>query len=410
MRSIVPLLLVSSLSALVACGNKQPPGGRDPGKPVETRPPNAPDQKPAFPGQTRAPFMTASVTFDVKVIAKGLDHPWSVALLPDGAFLVTERPGRLQIIARDGGKTQVSGAPDVDSRNQGGLLEVALDPEFATSQNVFLTYAEPRQGGNGTAVARARLVREPSPRLEGLQVIWRMTPTLESTLHFGSRIVFAAGGAMFVTTGERSILPGRKQAQLLDSAFGKVIRIQRDGQPLADNPFVGRQGALPEIWSYGHRNIQSAALHPETGQLWTVEHGARGGDEVNVPERGKDYGWPTITYGIEYSGEKIGGGITQAPGMEQPIYYWDPVIAPSGMAFYTGDRFPAWRGSLLVGALAGQHVARLTLDGTKIIGEERLVEGRARIRDVRVGPDGAVYLLTDEDDGELLELVPAAAK
>ena len=299
--------------------------------------------------------------------------------------------------------------PDVDSRNQGGLLEVALDPEFATSQTVFLTYAEPRQGGNGTAVARARLVREPSPRLEDLQVIWRMMPTLESTLHFGSRIVFAAGGAMFVTTGERSILPGRKQAQQLDSAFGKVIRIQRDGQPLADNPFVGRQGALPEIWSYGHRNIQSAALHPETGQLWIVEHGARGGDEVNIPERGKDYGWPTITYGIEYSGEKIGEGLTQAPGMEQPIYYWDPVIAPSGMAFYTGDRFPAWRGSVFVGALAGQHVARLTLEGTKVIGEERLAEGRARIRDVRVGPDGAVYLLTDEDDGELLELVPAPA-
>jgi aldose sugar dehydrogenase len=384
------------------------PGGRVEGQPVENRPPNAEDQEPAFEGQTRAPLHSAGVEYEVRSIARGLAHPWGMAFLPDGAVLVTERPGRMRVVSPDGTVSNpAEGLPTVDARNQGGLLDVALDPEFAKNNLVYWSFSEPRDDGNGTAVARAVLERDPSPVLQDVEVIWRMTPTMDSNHHFGSRLVFAPGGALFITTGERSIREGRVQAQQLDSALGKVIRIRPDGSIPDDNPMVGRDGALPAIWSYGHRNIQAAALHPDTGELWTIEHGARGGDEVNVPEAGKDYGWPTISYGIEYSGAPIGEGITQRDGMEQPVYYWDPVIAPSGMAFYDADLFPEWRGSLFVGALAGKHIARLTLDGKRVVGEERLLADRARVRDVRVGPDGALYALTDEDDGELLKLVPA---
>jgi glucose/arabinose dehydrogenase len=393
--------------SLVACGKPSAgPGRRVEGQPVETRSPEAKSQKPAFAGQTRAPFRSANVAFEPKVIASDLEHPWSVAFLPDGMFLITERPGRLLIVGRDGTRKQVAGVPKVDARDQGGLLEVALDPEFAQNATVFITYAEPREGGNGTALARAKLVREGELRLDDVKVIWRVMPTLDSTKHFGGRIVFSPDGTMFVTTGERSILEGRRQAQKLDSAFGKIVRLNRDGSVPKDNPFVGRDGVLPEIYSYGHRNVQAAALHPETNKLWIVDHGARGGDEVNIVEAGKDYGWPTITYGIEYTGGAIGEGITQRAGMEQPIYYWDPVIAPSGMAFYTGERFGAWKGSLFVGGLAGKHVAHLTLDGARVVGEERLLAERARIRDVRQGPDGGIYVLTDEEKGELIEFVP----
>jgi glucose/arabinose dehydrogenase len=378
---------------------------------VETQSPNADDQQPAFAGQTRAPFRTAGVRFGVQVVAKELDHPWALAFLPDGAMLVTERPGRMRIVDRAGALSPpITGLPSVHAEGQGGLLDVVLDPQFADNQRIYWSYSEPREGGNGTAVARGRLVREGAPRVDDVRVIWRMMPTLDSTLHFGCRLVFARDGALFITTGERSIDAGRRQAQRLDSAFGKVIRIQADGTAPKDNPFVARSGALPEIWSYGHRNVQAAALHPDTGELWIVDHGARGGDEVNVVERGKDYGWPTITYGIEYSGGKIGEGITAREGMEQPLYYWDPVIAPSGMAFYTGAAFPAWKGSLFVGALAGRHLARLTLDGRRVVGEERLLADRGRIRDVRVGPDGAIYVATDEDDGAILRIVPADEK
>jgi len=380
-----------------------------PGEPVETRPPNAPDQVPAFPEQTRAPFRTTDVEFDVRVVASGLEHPWGLAFLPDGAMLVTERPGRLRIVAADGTLgPAVTGLPAVDARDQGGLLDVVLDPDFANNERIYWSYAEPRDDGNGTAVARGRLVREGAPRIEGLQVIWRMTPTLDSTMHFGGRMVFQSINALFITTGERSILDGRRQAQQLGSALGKVIRIHPDGSSPEDNPLIGRNDALPEIWSWGHRNIQGAALHPETGALWVIDHGPKGGDEINVAEKGKDYGWPTITYGIEYMGGPVGEGITAMDGMEQPLYYWDPSIAPSGAAFYDADLFPEWQGSLFVGALAGKHLARLTLSGDRVVGEERLLEGQARIRDVKVGPDGAVYLLTDEDEGELLALVPAA--
>lgn len=369
---------------------------------VETRSPNTKYQ-PALPGQTRAPIRKAGVKFTVQTLATGLVHPWGLAFLPSGQMLVTERAGRIRILGPDGKLSEpIKGLPAVDARGQGGLLDVAVGPDGL----IYWSYAEPRDGGNGTAVARGRLAGD---TMTGVQVIWRMTPTLQSKLHFGGRLVFARDGKLFITTGERSILEGRRQAQKLDSAFGKVIRINPDGSVPQDNPFVGRQGALPEIWSVGHRNMQGAALNPTTGELWEVEHGPRGGDEINVIGAGKDYGWPTISYGIEYSGGRIGQGITQAPGMEQPLYYWDPVIAPSGMAFYDKDLFPAWKGSLFIGGMKPAHLTRLTLDGYRVVGEERLLEDLGlRIRDVNVGPDGALYLLTDEDDGKVLKLVPAA--
>ena len=406
-------------SSASSSGDPAPqPTARPSGPPVEKRPPNAPDQKPAFEGQTRAPSHPTNVAFDVKVVASGLTVPWAVAFLPDGAKLVTERPGRMRVVGADGNVSQpLGGVPEVDARGQGGLLDVTLDPAYGQNDLIYFCYSEPRQGGNGSAVARARLVRGAPgtrggetgmTRLEDVQVIWRMTPTLDSTLHFGCRLVFARDGNLFVTLGERAITAGRKQAQDLGSAFGKVVRIRPDGSIPQDNPFVGRQGALPEIWSYGHRNIQGAALHPQTGELWEIEHGSRGGDEVNVVRKGKNYGWPIISYGIEYEGGPIGEGITAKPGMEQPLYYWDPSIAPSGAAFYDADLFPAWKGSLFVGALAGKHLVRLTLEGERVIGEERLLEDRgSRIRDVRVSPSGSL-LLADESKGQILELVPSA--
>jgi glucose/arabinose dehydrogenase len=398
------LLIPTLVLALVACGPGQS-APADPAGPVETRPANAPDQKPAFAGQTRAPLQAAGAAYAVETLAGGLDHPWGLALLPDGRILVTERAGRLRIVGADGKLSgAVTGLPAIDVRGQGGLLDVAIDPDFARNGLVYWTYAEGGEGGNGTAAARGRLVGE---TLTEVAVIWRQTPRLDSALHFGGRLVFAPDGKLFITTGDRSILPGRMQAQRLDGTLGKVIRILPDGAIPKDNPHAGHTGVKGEIWSAGHRNIQGAAINPATGALWTVEHGAKGGDELNHPQPGKDYGWPTITYGEEYSGKPIGEGVTARAGLEQPVYYWDPVIAPSGLAFHPGGLFPAWKGSLLVGSLREKHVARLTLDGDRVVGEERLfTELDQRIRDVRVGPDGAVYLLTDEDDGKLLKVVP----
>ena len=410
-------LLPLAVLAVSACGpnsQAQSPANATiagSGPPVESRPPNVPEQKPAWPGQTRAPRRSVNAAFAVKVVAKGLDHPWGLAFLPGGKMLVTERAGRLRVVAADGTlSAPVSGLPAVDARGPGGLLDVALDPNFARNGLIYWTYAAPdADGANGTAAARGKLVDGPNPRVEAAQVIWRQAPTLQSTLHFGGRLAFAPNGDLFITTGERSILPGRAQAQRLDAALGKVIRIKPDGAIPADNPFVGQTDAKPEIWSYGHRNIQAAAINPRTGKLWTVEHGARGGDELNIPQAGKNYGWPVITYGEEYSGKPIGDGLTQKAGMEQPVYYWDPVIAPSGMAFYDAKAFPMWRGSLFIGSMGLTHLVRLTLDGDKVVGEERLLtELGARIRDVRVGPDGAIYVLTDAEDGQLLKLVPEA--
>jgi len=401
----LPLLAL----VLCACGPAPEATSQDAGGPVETRTANAPDQKPAVAGQTRAPLRAAGVAYTVETVASGLDHPWGLAFLPDGTKLVTERAGRLRIMGTDNAlSAPVAGLPPVDARGQGGLLDVAIDPDFARNGLIYWTYSEPGEGGtNGTSAARGKLIPGPSPRVEAVQVIWRQTPKLDSTLHFGGRLVFAPDGKLFITTGDRSNLEGRMQAQRLDGTLGKVIRINTDGSIPADNPHVGKPGAKSDIWSAGHRNLQAAAIDPATGKLWTVEHGAKGGDELNQPEAGKDYGWPSITYGEEYSGRPIGEGMTARAGLEQPVYYWDPVIAPSGMAFYTADLFPAWKGSLLVGALRGQHVARLTLENGKVVGEERLfTELGERVRDVKQGPDGAVWLLIDTDHGKVLRVTP----
>lgn len=403
------LLLTTALAALVAAcggadGQAQPAG---PGAPVATKPANAPDQQPAFAGQTRAPEEKLGVAYEVQTVAEGLNKPWALAFLPDGRLLVTEKPtGQLRIVAKDGTLSgPITGLPAVDGRNQGGLLGLAIDPNFAKNGLVYWSYSEAAEGGgNHTAVARGKLAGD---KVTGVQVIFRQSPSLESTLHFGGRLVFARDGKLFITTGERSILPGRVQAQQLDGTLGKVVRINADGTIPKDNPFVGQAGVKPEIWSYGHRNIQAAALDPKTGALWEVEHGARGGDELNHPQAGKNYGWPTITYGVEYSGKPIGEGITAKEGLEQPVYYWDPVIGPSGMAFYEAGLFPAWKGSVFIGGLATKSLVRLSLKDGKVTGEERFDLGE-RIRDVIVGPDGALYLVTDSDKGRVLKLVPKA--
>jgi glucose/arabinose dehydrogenase len=337
-------------------------------------------------------------------VAGGLERPWGIAFLPDGRALVTERPGRLRLVARDGKVSDpLSGVPSVDAVNQGGLLDVALDPDFASSGLVYLSYAEPREGGNGTAVARGRLIEG---GLADVQVIFRQQPTVKGGHHFGSRLVFARDGRLFVTLGDR--FSERAKAQTLDNHLGKVVRIERDGKVPPDNPFLGRPGALPQIWSYGHRNVQGAALHPATGELWTHEHGPKGGDELNRTLAGRNYGWPTVTYGVEYSGAKISDSPT-GPGIEPPVHHWVPSIATSGLLFYTGDRFPGWRGNAFVGGLASKQLVRLELDGDRVVREERLLEGivKERVRDVEQGPDGLIYLLTDEAKGRLLRIEPA---
>ncbi|WP_140630848.1 PQQ-dependent sugar dehydrogenase [Methylibium rhizosphaerae] len=342
----------------------------------------------------------------VATVARGLDHPWGMAFLPsfarDGRVLVTERSGRMRLLdIRNGTGSALEGLPPVDARGQGGLLDVVLHPQFADNAWVYWSYAEPDAlGGNSTAVARGRL---DGTRLRDVQVVFRQAPKFASTYHFGSRLVFARDGRLFVTLGDRN--SRRDDAQVLSNHHGKIVRIEADGSVPRDNPFVGQADARPEIWSLGHRNVQGAALHPATGELWTHEHGPQGGDEVNVAEAGKNYGWPVITYGAEYgSGRKIGEG-THRAGMEQPLTYWVPSIAPSGMAFVTGNRYPGWQASLVVGALRGQLLARLQLEGRKVVRQERLLTGLGeRIRDVRQGPDGWLYLLTDSDDGRLLRL------
>lgn len=382
---------------------------------VDPRPPNNPEQKSASAGQTDAPENKSTVAFDVVTVAEGLVNPWSLAFLPGGKMLVTERPGRLRVLGADGKlSAPVTGLPAVDARGQGGLLDVVLDPGFAKNSLIYWSYAEPKEGQagvNNTAVARGKFVDDAAaPRVEDMQVIYHQRPSLNSPLHFGSRLIFGRDGTLFVTQGDRSITEGRMQAQKLESGLGKIVRINTDGSIPKDNPFVGKEGVLPEIWSFGHRNIQSATLHPTTGELWEVEHGTRGGDEINIARKGKDYGWPTIAYGIEYRGGPITGGLTQQAGMEQPLYYWDPIIGPSGMTFYTGSLFPAWKGNLFVGGHGTNDLVRLVLDGEKVIGEERLLKDLQpkpeRIRDVRTGPDGALYVVTDGATARILKLVP----
>ncbi|MDF3053738.1 MAG: hypothetical protein K0S19_1843 [Geminicoccaceae bacterium] len=337
-----------------------------------------------------------------ETVAKGLENPWALAFLPDSRILVTERPGRLRLVEKDGRLSKpLAGVPEVAAKGQGGLLDVALDPGFEENRLVYLSYAEPGEGGAGTAVARGRLGKG---GLENVQVIYRQQPKVSGNGHFGSRLVFGRDGKLFITQGDRQGY--REQVQDLRSGIGKLVRINPDGSIPDDNPFVGKTGARPEIYSLGHRSMQAAALHPETGQLWTVEHGARGGDELNHPEAGKNYGWPVITYGIDYSGARIGEG-TAKEGMEQPVYYWDPVIAPSGAVWYTGDRYPGWKGSLFIGSMQPGALVRVTVENGRVTGEERyLAELGDRIRDVQQGPDGFLYVVTDEEDGRVLRVVP----
>jgi glucose/arabinose dehydrogenase len=340
----------------------------------------------------------------VTEIASGLENPWSLAFLPDGRMLVTERPGRLRIVHPDGRVSEpVAGLPAVHARGQGGLLDVVVGPRFAVDGLIFFSYAEPTAGGARTAVARARLDAD-RLRVDAVQRIFAQDEAPSGAHHWGSRLVLAADGTLFVTLGDR--FHHRERAQALDSHLGKVVRIALDGSVPADNPLVGRAGARAEIWSWGHRNVQGAALHPQSGELWTHEHGPQGGDELNRTRAGINYGWPAITYGREYvSGRKIGEGTTRTD-VEPPVLQWTPSIAPSGMAFYTGDAFPHWKGNLFVGALKFQLLVRLQMDGERVVHEERLLgELGRRIRDVRQGPDGHLWLL-DESEGRILRLDP----
>lgn len=363
---------------------------------VETRPPNATNQTPAFEGQTRAPQPAQLVEHKAEVIAEGLPHLWSMEFLPDGRMLVTAKRGTMHVVSPDGTAVDVAGdLPEVDASGQGGLLDVALANDFETTGKIYFSFSEKREGGNGTSVAAGTLTFDDAgaPTLSDVSIIFRQMPTYNGRLHYGSRIVPNADGTLFVTVGERSDAQVRGQAQELASGLGKVFRINADGSAAEGNPFAGEPDALPEIWSSGHRNVQGAVLDG-AGRLWTIEHGARGGDELNRPEAGKNYGWPDVAYGIEYNGSPIGQGVTASAETQQPIYYWDPVIAPSGMDFYDGSEFPEWDGAFIIAGLMAQGVVVVHTDGDRVTTEER-VPLNARVRDVKAGPDGAVYAVTE---------------
>jgi len=381
-------------------------GGSAPCKPLETREPNASGQKPAFPGQTRICGVESNVAFEVTVVARGLEHPWAVEPLPGGDLLVTERPGRMRVVSAAGKVGQpLANLPPVDAKGQGGLLDVALSPSFESDRTIYWSFSEPRSGGNATSVGRGVLSAERA-ELQNVKVIFHAMPTYDGDKHFGSRLAFGPDGKLYVSLGERSDKQMRPQAQQLDSDMGKILRLNPDGSAPQDNPFADRSGARPEIWSLGHRNVQAMGFDPE-GQLWEVEHGTNGGDELNRVEKGKNYGWPLVAYGEEYSGLPIPGAVTAKAGYEQPVYYWDPVIAPSGMQFYTGDAFPAWKGSLFIGSMGQTRLVRLTLKDNRVTGEEHLLKERGqRVRDVRQGAKGELYLVTDQENGELWRIEP----
>jgi glucose/arabinose dehydrogenase len=403
------ILLMAAVGT--ACNNKgispeDPIQGPSDCSPLETRQANAPEQKPAFTGQTRACAMTSATAYTVDVLTKGLENPWAVEPLPDGSLLVTEKPGRLRMVSATGTVGEpITGLPAVDARGQGGLLDVALSPSFASNQTIFWSFTEPRAGGNATSVARGVLSTD-RRSLSDVRVIFRAMPTYNGTLHYGSRLAFGSDGMLYVTLGERSVLEIRPQAQHMDSHMGKVVRITPEGAAAPGNPFTGQAGALPEIWSVGHRNVQASAFDAE-GKLWIVEMGPQGGDELNLIEKGKNYGWPLVTYGEEYSGSPVPNSVTAKEGFEQPVYYWDPVIAPSGAQFYTGTAFPEWRNNLFIGGLKDKFLVRLKIENNRVTGEEHLLTDRnQRIRDVKQGPDGALYVVTDQSNGELWKISP----
>ncbi|MDO5524097.1 MAG: PQQ-dependent sugar dehydrogenase [Bacteroidia bacterium] len=364
--------------------------------PVEDRQANT-DYKPAFEGQTRIAGVKTETAYDVKVISSDLTAPWAVTALPDGRLAITQKAGTMRIATTEGQLSEeITGFPSVDDRRQGGLLDVKPAPDFESSRMLYFTFAERTSQGSLTAVGKGKLSADET-KIEDFQVIFRAVPYYDNSMHFGSRIVFDKNGNIFVSTGERSDLETRPKAQLLDNGYGKVIHITPDGKPVEGNPFINTDGALPEIYSYGHRNAQGLDIHPATGELWLSEMGPRGGDELNLVKPGKNYGWAAITYGIEYNGQIISGGATQQEGMEQPVYYWDPVLSPSGMAFYASNAIPEWENNLFIGGLNSKHIARIVLKDNKVVGEERLLANEnQRFRDVGMGNDGALYAVTDE--------------
>lgn len=378
------------------------------GQPVEQGPPNVEAFEPAFPEQTRAPASDSGVTLAVEQVAGGLVHPWGIDVLPDGSILVTERPGRLRVVGPDGTLSEpLDGVPEVLDEEQGGLLDVATGPDFAEDGRIYLTYAKPLGDGmSATAAARGKLNEDRTALVE-VEELWVQEPPSPTPMHYGSRVAFDGTGHVFVTTGDHSVEAERVLAQELGASYGKVVRLGLDGSVPQDNPFAGAEGAVPSIWSLGHRNIQAAAFNEEAGELWIIEHGPRGGDELNLIEPGGNYGWPLVSYGENYDGTPVGTGLARhTEDLIEPRYYWDPVIAPSGMVFYRGDAFAEWQGDLLVGSLVPGALVRLELDGDTVVGEERLLQDRGRIRDVAVEADGAVLVITDQEDGEILRLTP----
>ncbi|SOD99253.1 PQQ-dependent sugar dehydrogenase [Spirosoma fluviale] len=395
------LIVLATTLAFTACkpeetDNTTPPTGSNNGTPVETSPPNSAYQ-PAFAGQTRVGGVRTSTGFQSRVVTSSLTSPWGIAALPDGRLLVSEKAGTMRIVNSTGQvSTPITGLPRVNPAGQGGLLGLRVDPSFATNRMVYWVFSEPLPEGNVTAVAKGRLAADET-RIEDATVIYRATPAYNGTLHYGGRIVIDQAGNLLISTGERSDLVTRPQAQSLTSGLGKIIRITKEGVPASGNPVLTQTGARPEIYSYGHRNPQGLAIHPVTAELWQGEHGPRGGDELNRVRSGANYGWPTISYGIEYSGQRIGEGIQQREGLEQPVYYWDPVVSPSGMTFYSGNRIPEWQNNLFISALSGMHIVRLVIENNRVVGEERLlVSENQRFRDITQGPDGALYAITDQ--------------
>lgn len=399
------LLLLSGILASVysfGCGNHNstnsenhlPEADTSKYPPVESKKANT-DYKPAFTGQTRVNGVKTTSAYKTEKIASGLGRPWAVVPMPDGRLLITEKTGYMEIHGSNGDLiTKITGFPKVDAGGQGGMLDAALDPNFNSNKIIYWSFSEKNGNGNLMAVAKG-VLNEKAGKIENPTVIFRATPALNSSLHFGSRLVFDKNGYLFVSTGERSILEGRAQAQLLNSCLGKIFKITKDGKPAPGNPFLKNPEARPEIFAYGIRNAQSLDINPVTGELWEAEFGPRGGDELNIIRAGKNYGWPVITYGLEYSGQKIGEAIQQKAGMEQPVYYWDPVLSPSGMAFYKGNAIPEWKNNLFIGGLSSQHIARLVIVNNKVVGEERLLtEVNERFRDVAYY-NNMLYAVTD---------------
>lgn len=391
------LLVFMILSCSSKATKSSAPSGTDTTlAPVETNAANS-DYKPAFQGQTRAAGVKTKAAYQGKVLAEGLQNPWGITSLPDGRFLITQKEGTMRIASQDGKlSAPITGLPEVNSKGQGGLLGLTVDPDFTTNRMVYFSFSEKMPDGNLTAVGKGRL-SDDEKTIENAQTIYRATPAFPSNLHYGSRLVFDKNGYLFVSTGERSDIKSRPQAQFLNSALGKVLRITKDGKPAPGNPFEKQADARPELYSYGHRNVQGLAINPATGDLWESEFGPRGGDEINLIKPGKNYGWPTITYGIEYAGPKVGEGIQQKEGMEQPVYYYDPVISPSGITFCSSNAIPEWKNNLFVAGLNGNHIARLVIKNNKVVGEERLLSSeRQRFRDITEGKDGALYAVTDQ--------------